>query len=282
MQMVRGKAGRTCQTETMELSKHHGLGNDFLIAFVNFLPEDASAMAEALCHRNYGIGADGMIFALPGSEAAGIDVTMVLFNADGSRAEMSGNGIRCLAQACIWKNGLHLENSYELEMRVGTDKGVRELHVESTDDPHVLKASVDMGSIGPGPKLDSIDYPGALRFTTADVGNPHLVVLVSDVDDVDVAVDGARLSDAAGRVNVEFISPLPDRIGVEMRVWERGVGVTESCGTGACAAAQAAHDWGMVDSVVLVEMPGGPVVVQVGDPAVLIGPAIYIATVTYG
>ena len=266
----------------MELSKHHGLGNDFLIAFEDLLPEDAPAMAEALCHRTHGIGADGLIFALPGSEVADTDVTMVLFNADGSRAEMSGNGIRCLAQAFIRKNGLHREGSYSLEMWVGTDNGVREMYIESTDDPHVIKASVDMGSIGPGAELDSIDYPRALRFTTADVGNPHLVVLVADVDDVDVAVDGARLSDAAGRVNVEFISPLPDRIGVEMRVWERGVGVTNSCGTGACAAAQAAHDWGIADSVVLVDMPGGNVVVQLGDPAVLVGPAVYIATVGYG
>ena len=131
-------------------------------------------------------------------------------------------------------------------------------------------------------ELASIDYPDGLRFATADVGNPHLVIQVPDANSMDVAADGAGPSRLAGGLNVEFISPRLDGHGIDMRVWERGVGVTEACGTGACAAAQVAHDWGLVGPVVAVSMPGGDVTVELGDTAVLAGPAEYIATVNYG
>ena len=260
----------------MRLAKHHGLGNDFLIALVNVLPDDAPAMAQAVCHRTRGIGADGLIFGLPGDSDAGTDVTMVLFNADGSRAEMSGNGIRCLAQAAAGQG----DRDQSRELRIGTDAGVRAVSVEPTDDPHVVQARVDMGPVDAGPDLGSIDYPAGLRFATASVGNPHLVIQVPDAREVDIAADGAELSRLAGGINVEFISGAA--AGIDMRVWERGVGVTEACGTGACAAAQAAHHWGLVGPSVRVSMPGGDVVVELGDTALLTGPAEYIATVEYG
>ncbi|MCY3910503.1 MAG: diaminopimelate epimerase [bacterium] len=260
----------------MQLTKHHGLGNDFLVAFVDALPEDAPELARALCHRTRGVGADGLILALPGNPAAGTDVAMVLFNADGSRAEMSGNGIRCLAQAVIHRQGRGAELS------IGTDAGIRAVSVEAGDDPAVAQVRVDMGSVSPGPALESVDYPDGLRFATADVGNPHLVIQVADAAAVDPAVDGPELSRLADGVNVEFISPRADGRGIDLRVWERGVGVTEACGTGACAAAQAAHDWGLTGTVVQVSMPGGDVTVELGDTAILIGPAAFIATVDYG
>ena len=259
------------------MTKHHGLGNDFLVALADALPADAPAMAEAVCHRTRGVGADGLIFGLPGDSEAGTDVAMVLFNADGSRAEMSGNGIRCLAQAVVQRDRLD-----QAELRIDTDAGIRTVRVEACADSAVIQARVDMGPVGAGPALESIDYPAALRFATADVGNPHLVVLVSDAQAVDVAADGAELSHRAGGTNVEFISPHPDGRGIDLRVWERGVGVTEACGTGACAAAQKAHDWGLVETVVAVSMPGGDVAVELGDTAVLVGPAEYIATVDCG
>ena len=265
----------------MRLTKHHGLGNDFLVALADTLPADAPAMAKAVCHRTRGVGADGLIFGLPGDPGASTDVTMALFNADGSRAEMSGNGIRCLAQAVVQRDGLD-QADRSGDLRIGTDAGIRTVRVEAGADPAVIQARVDMGPVGPGPALESIDYPAALRFATADVGNPHLVILVSDAQALDVAADGAGLSHRAGGANVEFISPHPDGRGIDLRVWERGVGVTEACGTGACAAAQKAHDWGLVDPVVAVSMPGGDVTVELGDTAVLAGPAEYIATVTYG
>ena len=276
--MVRGEAGRTCQTEAMKLTKHHGLGNDFLIAFVDAVPEGAPAMAQALCHRTRGVGADGLIFGLPADADAGTDVAMVLFNADGTRAEMSGNGIRCLAQAVVRRGGCGQGG----DLRIGTDGGVRLVALEPTDDPDVVQVQVDMGAITPGPELASIAYPEALRFITADVGNPHLVVHVPDVETVDVAADGAELSGFAGGINVEFIAPRSDVLGIDMRVWERGVGATEACGTGACAAAHAAHQWGLIGPKAPVSMPGGDVVVQLGETAVLTGPATYIAAVDYG
>ena len=276
--MVRGPGSGTCQTGTMQLTKHHGLGNDFLIALTDALPADAPALAHAACHRSRGVGADGLIFGLPGDPDTGTDATMVLFNADGSRAEMSGNGIRCLAQAFVRQD----DHGHGGALRIGTDAGVRTVSVEATDDPALVQARVDMGPVGSGVDLESIDYADGLRFATADVGNPHLVVEVANVEEVDVATDGVRLAEAAGGINVEFISPRKDGHGIDMRVWERGVGVTQACGTGACAAAHVAHQWGMVDSPVPVSMPGGNVAVQLGDSVVLAGPAEYIATVEYG
>ena len=276
--MVRGEAGRTCQTKAMQLTKHHGLGNDFLIALADAIPNGAPATAQAVCHRTRGVGADGLIFGLPGDPEAGTDVAMVLFNADGSRAEMSGNGIRCLAQAVVRRDGCGQGG----ELRIGTDGGVRFVAIEPTDDPEVVQIRVDMGPITPGPELASIAYPEALRFATADVGNPHLVIHVADVGTVDVAAVGDELSRLAGGINVEFIAPRPDGQGIDMRVWERGGGVTEACGTGACAAAHVAHHWGLTGPQVPVSMPGGNVAVQLGETAVLVGPATYIASVDYG
>ena len=267
----------------MRLTKHHGLGNDFLVALTDARPADAPAMAKAVCHRTRGVGADGLIFGLPGDSHAGTDVTMVLFNADGSRAETSGNGIRCLAQAFVRQG----DRGPRRALRIGTDAGVRTVGVESTDDPGVVRARVDMGPIGPGPELEDfalLDYLHnhglAGQFLTADVGNPHLVVGVHDVHQIDVAKSGSELSRLAGGINVEFISGATG--GIHMRVWERGVGVTEACGTGACAAAQAAHRWGLAGPVVQVHMAGGDAVVELGDTALLVGPAEYIATVDCG
>jgi len=114
---------------------------------------------------------------------------------------------------------------------------------------------------------------------TGDMGNPHLVVLVDDPDEVDVAIEGSWLE---GRfpdgVNVEFIAPA-GKDTLALRVWERGVGITEASGTGACAAARVAHEWGLVGDRVRVEMPGGTAEVQLGDSITLIGPAVKVATI---
>lgn len=278
IEMVRGEAGRTCQTKAMQLTKHHGLGNDFLIALADAIPDGAPAMAQAVCRRTRGVGADGLIFGLPGDPEAATDITMVLFNADGSRAEMSGNGIRCLAQAVARRDGCGQGG----DLLIGTDGGIRQVVLEPTDEPDVVEVWVGMGPITPGPELASIAYPEALRFMTSYVGNPHLVIHVVDAQAVDVAADGAELSRLAGGINVEFISPRSDGYGIDMGVWERGVGVTEACGTGACAAAHAAHHWGLAGPQVPVFMPGGNVEVLLDETAMLIGPAEYIAAVDYG
>ncbi|WP_419917737.1 diaminopimelate epimerase [Candidatus Poriferisocius sp.] len=284
----------------MRLTKHHGLGNDFLVAMVDSLPEDASARAREVCHRTRGVGADGLLWGLPGDPAMGTDATMVLFNADGTRAEMSGNGIRCLAQAIVESghdgvaqaivesghDGVSqaiVESGHDGVLRIGTDAGVRTVWIEATEDRGMIRARVDMGPIGPGPELASIDYSGGLRFMTVEVGNPHLVVEVADAGSMNVSWDGYELSRAAGGINVEFVSRRAGDQGIDMRVWERGVGETQACGTGACAAAHAAQEWGLVDGrEVSVFMLGGEVVVELDETAVLTGPAVRIATIDHG
>ncbi|MCU1352194.1 MAG: diaminopimelate epimerase, partial [Acidimicrobiales bacterium] len=119
------------------------------------------------------------------------------------------------------------------------------------------------------------------RRGTYDLGNPHLVLLVADPEAVDLAAAGSFHEASFSRgINVHFVAPTPgEPDAMSMRVWERGAGVTEACGTGAVAVARAAHDWGLVGDDVTIHMPGGDVAVVVGDPMVLVGPATYVADV---
>jgi diaminopimelate epimerase len=258
---------------TLRLSKHHGLGNDFLVLLDQ--PGDAD-LARRLCDRRTGIGADGLLVGTAGGPA-GADLTMVLYNADGSRAEMSGNGIRCLAQA--WSR----PRPADVELRIATDAGLRTVSVVATTDPATVVAHVDMGKALPGPDLGQLVLE-ASRSVTVDVGNPHIVLLVDDVVPIDVDADGPFIElGIEGGINVEWISPAPeadDRL--DLRVWERGAGHTLACGTGACAAAHAAHAWGLVGERVTVAMEGGEVEVQLGDTITLIGPATHVADIEVG
>ena len=245
----------------MRFEKYHGLGNDFLVLLDlgDKCPVDAAAV-RALCDRHRGVGADGVIRVTLGPErpperAAG--PTMELFNADGSRAEMSGNGIRCLAMAMV-DAGLSGP-----EMVVQTDAGPRRVTVD--DDGW---ASVDMGMA----KIDAKDV--GLAFV--DMGNPHTVVEVEDLSRLHIA---KRAAEWTGR-NVEFVVTGPGRDELSMRVWERGVGETLACGTGACAAVAAAFVWGKVGRHVTVHQQGGAATVHLeSDTIVLSGPADHIATV---
>ena len=233
------------------------------------------------------MGADGLIFGIlpqPDDAETEIDVTMVLFNADGSRAEISGNGIRCLAQAVLRQPGR--ADGGAASLMIATDAGIRQVAVHSDEEDRPIESAnkvrawVNMGPVTMSRKRVDIDHPEALRMAWLHAGNPHLVILVPDVDAVDVAADGERLSALAGGVNVQFISERPGEDAIDLRVWERGVGVTQACGTGACAAARAARQWGLVGTQLQVFMLGGDVVVQfVGDDVTLIGPAEYVATV---
>ncbi len=271
----------------MQLTKHHGLGNDFLVAMVTELPEDATDLAKAVCDRTRGIGADGLIFGLPGSSAAKSDAAMVLFNADGSRAEMSGNGIRCLAQALIMINTV--TPSTPNTFRIHTDAGLRKVTTHSTDNPNVLSAKVDMGQISAGPNLNNLagrDFLVTQGLTkhleTVALGNPHLVVGVDNLDDYSFEQLSEELSVIAASVNIEFVTLGENPNSIKMKVWERGAGPTQACGTGACAAAHAAHGWGLVGQQVKVLMAGGEVTVELGqDSVMLTGPAEFIAKVDY-
>ncbi len=257
----------------MHLTKHHGLGNDFLVALVDALPADATNLARAVCDRRRGIGADGLLFGLP-SPDTDIDVIMVLLNSDGSRAEMSGNGIRCLAQAVAMRDQL-----VEADIAFMTDGGLRVVSVSTGSAPNEIFARVDMGPVGAGPGVDpSLSLAQA---ATADLGNPHLVVVVDDPAAIDLAVEGPSLERKYPEgMNVEFIAAAPTTNDVlDLVVWERGAGITEACGTGACAAATRAHEWGIVGPKVTVRMPGGEVLVEVGSPVFLTGPAEFVGSI---
>ena len=271
----------------MHLTKHHGLGNDFLVALeeIDGPLDGSAALARALCDRRRGIGADGFIIGgRPASGAATpdgrtIDVVMRLWNADGSRAEMSGNGIRCLGQAFAMAQG-DATGTYV----VATDGGIRELVVESDVAAGLAAVSVSMGIVSDGPEIPAavVDRLGSAQFATLDLGNPHLVIVAPHLDEIDLIGEGSWLeSQFADGVNVEFITVTSDH-SIDLLVWERGAGVTEACGTGATAASVLAHRWGLVSRDVRVTMPGGAADVLVGEGAdepVLSGPSQYIAAI---
>jgi diaminopimelate epimerase len=167
-------------------------------------------------------------------------------------------------------------------VRIGTDAGVREVTCVDRGRTGNMQLSVDMG-----PVAVVCDDPrwrnGSIQATAiVDVGNPHLVLLDPSVSMVDIAAEGTRIEAAFPRgINVEWIWPGPGPDELTFRVWERGAGATEACGTGSCAAATAAHAWGRVGPRVVVHNPGGDVTVDVGVTAVLTGPVARVATVEY-
>jgi diaminopimelate epimerase len=274
-----GATARGWQTDNdMRLTKHHGLANDFLI----LLDPDGSHpldphVARALCDRRTGIGADGLIRATP---APGEDAVarMELRNADGSTAEMSGNGVRCLAQALL-RDG----STTGPIVPIRTDAGLRTVTVHAQLDEVTHELSVDMGC----PRIDgeAPEWSGGSveRALWVDFGNPHLVLELTASAPANVDAELLELGErvnvkVAGGANVHLLRPTADG-GIAVRTYERGVGPTQACGTGACASAVAARTWGLVGDVVAVEQPGGTAGVTIGDAVVLRGPARFVATV---
>jgi diaminopimelate epimerase len=260
-------------TPALRFTKHHGAGNDFLVLVdvEGSLPIGAE-LARALCDRRFGVGADGVIRVLDGGDRA--DLAMELRNADGGVAEMSGNGMRCLAQAAV-EAGLVKPPTFT----VMTTAGVRSVEYRPSESPGSAVASVDMGMAGLGP--DQPQQFAERRARQVDMGNPHLVLLGPDPEGVDVAELGSRLQAVhAGGINVEFISVGPGPDALTLRVWERGVGETRACGTGSAAAAAAARSWGLVGDTVDVHNPGGTLQVSLAPDGVrLIGPVHRVAAI---
>jgi diaminopimelate epimerase len=260
---------------TLHLAKLHATGNDFLVRLaLDGEPRLGAAVVEQLCDRHRGVGADGLI-TIGGSESGDpADCTMLLQNADGGDAEMSGNGIRCLAFVAA-RAGLGSER----ELRVQTAAGLRVVALTRDPTGAVVAADVDMGPVGLGEEdvelvVDGVEYWGDV----ANVGNPHLVCFVRDPGEVPVRVHGPRIEldpRFPHRTNVEFVRVHPPDV-IEMRVWERGVGETLSCGTGACAAAAVAHNRGVADERVRVLVPGGELEVTLGETVRLGGPVVHV------
>jgi diaminopimelate epimerase len=261
----------------MRLTKHHGLGNDFLVLLDLAGTQPITAeLAVALCDRRLGIGADGLIRVSAGRDGA--DVTMELRNADGSVAEMSGNGIRCLAQA-VFQSRL----AEPPLLRVDTPAGRRTVTAVARVDDRTQRFSVDMGQAKVGADEPEWVTGAVLRATRVDVGNPHLVLHWGDEElpgrDELVAVGSRVDALTPGGANTEFVRPGPGPGELTMVVYERGVGPTLACGTGACAVAAAAQQWELSGSTATVHMPGGSVGIELGDPVLLVGDATSVATV---
>ena len=252
----------------LPFTKMHGCGNDYVYVVADRLrPADPAALARRLSDRRFGIGGDGLIMLCPSPTA---DVRMEMYNADGSRGEMCGNGIRCVAR-------LHYELSggRKNPIVVDTDCGPKSITLK-LEQGRAVGATVDMGApILEGREIPAdrdgrlIDYPLEVggrdyRITAVSMGNPHCVIFVGDdgiftLDDAEFGRLGRQFEHHPlfpRRVNTEFILPL-SRDRLKMRVWERGSGETLACGTGACAAQVAAVLTGRTDRRATVELRGG-------------------------
>lgn len=277
-------------TGGLRLHKLHGLGNDFLVALLDELPAEADAARSAAehCDRSRGMGADGLIYAVLDSSSDGAvrAATMRLWNSDGSPAEVSGNGLRCLAHAIARTLG-----AAELELVVHTLVGPRLCSVQPTPVTGTVVGATEMGTPAPGPDPDRPDSSPAAasapfldgdaveRWETVDLGNPHAVLAVADPAAVPVRAAGPAVEALfAGGINVHFGAVTgPDEL--TLGVWERGAGATAACGTGAVAAASVFHHWGRVGQNVVVRMAGGEARVDLAGPVTLTGESTYVTTV---
>jgi len=239
----------------MDFVKMHGLGNDFVVLQGPFEP--TADQVAAWCDRRRGIGADGVLVVSPLGEDL---VRMEYWNADGSPAEMCGNGLRCVARHAV-DAGMVAGPDFVVQTAVGR----RPVSVRKDGTVRALLGTVGAADAGP---LEVAGY----RLDPIRVGNPHAVAFVSDcystpVDAIGPIVEGDP--HFPERTNVEFATVVSSNR-IALRVWERGVGETLACGTGAAAAAAVAHQKGLADSTVTVELPGGPLIVEVAEDGVWI------------
>ncbi len=269
---------------TLEFTKLHGTANDFVYVDARAgFPGDPAVLAPRLCDRHRGVGADGLILLLP-SDAA--DCRMQIVNADGSVAEMCGNGIRGFAKFVL-DAGLVRTNP----LRVETDAGVKVITAELANG-RVGRVAVDMGTPEWSGRKIPVDADGEVieralevagrrwDVTCVSMGNPHCVVFVDDVAALPLADIGPRFERHPffpKRVNTEFIR-VASRTRLEMRVWERGAAETMACGTGACAAAVAAARTGRAERRTTVALAGGELEIdwRADDHVVMTGDAVEV------
>ena len=270
----------------MKFTKMHGLGNDYV--YVNCFEEkidNPPAVARFVSDRHFGIGSDGLIMINPSKTA---DFEMEMYNADGSRGEMCGNGIRCVAKY-VYDYGL----TDKTQISVETLGGIKYLDL-TVEDGKVSLVKVDMGK----PKLEAdqipiiseweqvIDEPIEVdgkeyHMTGVSMGNPHAVIYVDDVKGLDLEKIGPKFENHERfpkRINTEFVHCI-DRQTVEMRVWERGSGETLACGTGACAVAVSSILNNLTDTQVTVKLLGGDLQIEWDrekDRVFMTGPATVV------
>ncbi|HEY5277935.1 MAG TPA: diaminopimelate epimerase [Coriobacteriia bacterium] len=256
----------------LRFTKMHGCGNDFIVVddVANEWDFDEEAV-QLLCDRHFGIGADGLILVRNASDPEG-DFFMLYMNADGSLAEMCGNGVRVFAK--------YLDDAGRVNgdtIAVQTLGGIKRIDILRDEKGAFSLARVDMGT----PVLDAADIPttlpcdpvvdalvttdaGDVRVTCVSMGNPHAIVWVDDVDSAPVTTTGPLVEAAPvfpRKTNVEF-AQVVDSGRIRLRVWERGVGETLACGTGACATLVAAALTGRTGRSATIELPGGDLEIE--------------------
>ena len=281
----------------MRFTKLHGAGNDYIYldCVRNKPPADPVKLSQRISDRHFGVGSDGLILICPSDEA---DVRMRMFNADGSEAEMCGNGVRCVAKYSF-DHGLSKKNP----MRVETGRGVLTLRLE-TRDGKVERVTVDMGepildadripTTLPGPRIvDLAEHPLPLcggwaeacgldpRLTCVSMGNPHVILYCRDVSKVPPEQVGPTIETAAvfpRRINAHFVQVRsPEE--VTMRTWERGSGITLACGTGACSVAVAGVLTGRTGRRITAHLPGGDLLLhwsEADNHVYMTGPAVEV------
>lgn len=253
----------------MKFTKMQGIGNDYV--YVNCFEEkveDPSALAIQVSDRHFGVGSDGLILICP-SEVA--DCEMAMYNADGSRGEMCGNGVRCVGKY-MYDYGL----TDKTEITVETLAGIKTLQL-FVENGKVAKVRVDMGSpiltpaeipvVAEGDK--AVDEPILVdgkeyHMTCVSMGNPHCVVFMDDVENFEIEKTGPlfeNYKDFPKRINTEFVKVIDEHT-LQMRVWERGSGETLACGTGACATAVAAVLNGHCHGEILIHLLGGDLKIE--------------------
>jgi diaminopimelate epimerase len=261
--------------------KMHGLGNDYVVMDNRdgkIVGTAATELSRRLCERRFSIGADGLLLV---SNSSVTDVKMQIFNADGSEAEMCGNGIRCLAKYCF-ENNITSAVDFGVETLAGTK------HVWLTvENGQVKSVKVDMGlpilergkipMLGDGICIneDLLVSGENYKVTCLSIGNPHCVVFVDNVDSFPVQTLGPKIENHPlfpKRTNVEFVQILNNHE-MKVRVWERGCGETLACGTGACASSFAGKLTRKISGTVAIHLLGGDVKVEYNNRLFLSGPA---------
>jgi len=273
----------------MRFVKMHGIGNDYVyVDGWDHQVEDPAALARVISDRHFGVGSDGLILIEPDDEA---DCRMRMFNADGSEAQMCGNGIRCVAKYA-WDRGRARVNP----MRIATAAGIKTLDLALADDGTMAAATVDMGEPILAPHRIPTAFDGDRvvnrpmtvagsdwRVTCASMGNPHAIMYVDDVAAIDLGRVGPAFEHDAAfpeRVNAHFVQVCSGEE-VTMATWERGSGITLACGTGASAVCVAGVLTGRSGRRITAHLPGGDLTLEwrEGDGRVyMTGPAVEVFT----
>ena len=248
----------------LEFTKMHGAGNDFIMVDARRKKiKNPGQLAKKLCQRHYGIGADGLVLVLPSKKA---DYRMRIMNSDGSEAEMCGNGIRCFAKF-IKEKRISKKEKLTVETLAGIIKPElvgNQVRVDMGE-PRLSKKEIPMiGNSEPAINEELEVNGGSVHLTAVSMGNPHAIVFVKELDTYPFEKIGREIeksSEFPNKTNAEFVEVKNEKE-IEIKVWERGVGPTLACGTGACASVVAASLNGKTGRMVKVNLPGGKLIVE--------------------